>query len=117
MEVPLDVLRTGTWLASTAQGTEVSEGIVLMRRVFGDAVISLCAVVALLLMLVSIDPRVRFQVASTWGGSATSTSVSKDLGEVSTVLLSAIRDNGIDNGPLMIFALAATILVLFMLRT
>jgi hypothetical protein len=33
------------------------------------------------------------------------------------VLLSAIQDRGIDNAPLMIFALAATVLVLFMLRT
>jgi hypothetical protein len=71
---------------------------------------------ALLLMLVAIDPRVRIQVASAWGGS-TSTSVSKDLREISTVLLSAIQDRGIDNAPLMIFALAATVLVLFMLRT
>jgi hypothetical protein len=88
-----------------------------MRRVFGDAVISFCAVLALLLMLVSVDPRVRIQVASLWGGSGTSTSVSKDLGEISTVLLSAIQDHSIDNAPLMIFALAATVLVLFMLRT
>jgi hypothetical protein len=89
----------------------------MRRRVFGDAVISLCAVLALLLMLVSIDPRVRIQVASAWGGSGSSTSVSKDLGEISGVVLSAIQDRGIDNAPLMIFALAATVLVLFMLRT
>jgi len=88
----------------------------MRRRVFGDAVISLCALLALLLMLVAIDPRVRIQVASAWGGSS-STSVSKDLREISTVLLSAIQDRGIDNAPLMIFALAATVLVLFMLRT
>jgi len=88
----------------------------MRRRVLGDAVISLCALLALLLMLVAIDPRVRVQVASAWGGS-TSTSVSKDMGEISTVVLSAIQDRGIDNAPLMIFALAATILVLFMLRT
>jgi hypothetical protein len=88
----------------------------MQRRVFGDAVISLCALLALLLMLVAIDPRVRVQVASAWGGS-TSTSVSKDLREISTVVLSAIQDRGIDNAPLMIFALAATVLVLFMLRT
>ena len=88
----------------------------MRRRVFGDAVISFCALLALLLMLVAIDPRVRVQVASAWGGS-TSTSVSKDLREISTVVLSAIQDRGIDNAPLMIFALVATILVLFMLRT
>ena len=50
----------GTWLAITVYSAGVSEGIVLYAtRVFGDAVISLCAVLALLLMLVSIDPRVR----------------------------------------------------------
>jgi hypothetical protein len=88
----------------------------MRRRVLGDAVISCCALLALLLMLVAIDPRVRVQVASAWGGS-TSTSVSKDMREISTVVLSAIQDRGIDNAPLMIFALAATVLVLFMLRT
>lgn len=88
-----------------------------MRRVFGDAMISLCAVLALLLMLVSVDPRVRYQVTSLWGGSGPATSIGQDLGEVSTVLLSAIQDHGIANAPLMIFALAATVLVLFMLRT
>jgi hypothetical protein len=90
-----------------------------MRRVFGDAVISLCAVLALLLMLVSVDPRVRYQIGSVWGGSDTPsmTSLGKELGEVSTVLLSAVRDHSIANAPLMIFALAATVLVLFMLRT
>jgi hypothetical protein len=88
----------------------------MRRRVLGDAVISFCALLALLLMLVAIDPRVRVQVASAWSGS-TSTSVSKDMREISTVVLSAIQDRGIDNAPLMIFALAATVLVLFMLRT
>jgi hypothetical protein len=90
-----------------------------MRRVFGDAVISLCAVLALLLMLVSVDPRVRYQVSGVWGGSDASpvTSIGQQLGEVSAVVLSAARDQGIDNAPLMIFALAATVLVLFMLRT
>ena len=90
-----------------------------MRRVFGDAVISLCAVLALLLMLVSVDPRVRYQVSGVWGGSDASpvTSIGQQLSEVSSVVLSAARDQGIDNAPLMIFALAATVLVLFMLRT
>jgi hypothetical protein len=90
-----------------------------MRRVFGDAVISLCAVLALLLMLVSVDPRVRYQVSGVWGGSDATpvTSIGQQLGKISTVVLSAARDQGIDNAPLMIFALAATVLVLFMLRT
>jgi hypothetical protein len=88
-----------------------------MPRVFGDAVISISAVLALLLMLVAIDPRVRIQVASVWGGSGTRSSVGQDMAEISTVVMSSIRDHGIDNAPLMVFALAATVLVLFMLRT
>ena len=88
-----------------------------MRRVFGDAVISFGAVLALLVMLVSVDPRVRYQLSSTWNGTGAATSVSKDLVEVSSVLLQALQDHGIANAPLMIFALAATVLVLFMLRT
>jgi hypothetical protein len=35
----------------------------------------------------------------------------------SSVILQALQDHGIANAPLMIFALAATVLVLFMLRT
>ena len=90
-----------------------------MRRVFGDAVISLSAVLALLLMLVSVDPRVRYQVSGLWGGSDASPvrSIGHQLGDVVQVVLSAARDQGIDNAPLMIFALASTVLVLFMLRT
>jgi hypothetical protein len=90
-----------------------------MRRVFGDAMISLCAVLLLLMMLVTIDPRVREQMSDVWrsrGGSAV-TSVSGQVQKVSTVVLSAARDHGVDNAPLMIFALVATVLVLFMLRT
>ena len=88
-----------------------------MRRVFGDAVISLGAVLALLVMLVSVDSRVRYQLTSVWSGGGAATSISKDVAEVSSVLLSALQDTGIANAPLMIFALAATVLVLFMLRT
>jgi hypothetical protein len=90
-----------------------------MRRVFGDAMISLCAVLLLLLMLVTVDPRVREQVSGVWSSSGSSavTSVHSQIREVSTVLVSAARDHSIDNAPLMIFALAATVLVLFMLRT
>jgi hypothetical protein len=90
-----------------------------MRRVFGDAMISLGAVLVLMIALVSIDPRVRDQLSGFWGPSGTYAvaNVSSQLREVSTVALSVARDQGIANAPLMIFALAATVLVLFMLRT
>jgi hypothetical protein len=90
-----------------------------MRRVFGDAMISLCAVLLLLIMLVTIDPRVREQFSNVWvsPGSSAVTSLSSHLRDLSSVVLSVARDHSIDNAPLMIFALAATVLVLFMLRT
>ena len=90
-----------------------------MRRVFGDALISLGALLLLLLMLVTVDPRVREQLSDVWGSSGTSavTSVRHQVREVSSVVMSAAADHSIDNAPLMIFALAATVLVLFMLRT
>ena len=91
-----------------------------MRRVFGDAMISISAVGLLLVMLVSIDPPVREGVAGVWGspgGGYAVASVRSQVREVASVVLSAARDNGIDNAPLMTFALVATVLVLFMLRT
>jgi hypothetical protein len=90
-----------------------------MRRVFGDALISLGAVLLLLMMLVTVDPRVREQLSDVWGSSGTSavSSVRHQVREVSSVVMSAAADHSIDNAPLMIFALAATVLVLFMLRT
>jgi hypothetical protein len=50
-------------------------------------------------------------------GASALTTVSAQVREVSTVVFSAARDTSIANAPLMIFALAATVLVLFMLRT
>ena len=81
--------------------------------------ISLGAVLVLLVTLVSVDPRVRDQLTGVWAapGSSALTTVGSHIREVSTVALSAARDHGIANAPLMIFALAATVLVLFMLRT
>ena len=90
-----------------------------MRRAFGDAMISLGAVLLLVMMLVTIDPRVREQVSGAWGGpgSPRVATISSQMREVTSVVVTAARDHSIDNAPLMIFALAATVLVLFMLRT
>ena len=90
-----------------------------MRRAFGDAMISIGAVLLLLMMLVTVDPRVREQVSGAWGGPGASpvATISSQMREVTSVVLSAARDHGLDNAPLMIFALVATVLVLFMLRT
>jgi hypothetical protein len=89
-----------------------------MRRVFGDAMISLCAVLLLLILLVTVDPRVREELYGVWRpGTPAVASISSHVRELTSVVMTAAADHSIDNAPLMIFALAATVLVLFMLRT
>jgi hypothetical protein len=80
--------------------------------------ISICSVLLLLALLVSVDPRVREQLAGVWTpGASVTTSVGSHVRNITSVVMSAARDHSIDQAPLMIFALAATVLVLFMLRT
>jgi hypothetical protein len=88
-----------------------------MRRAFVDATISISAVALLLMTLVTIDPRVREQVSGLLGGPGPVASISSQMRAATSVVLSAARDHSIDQAPLMIFALVATVLVLFMLRT
>ncbi len=89
-----------------------------MRRAFGDAMISICSVLLLLALLVSVDPRVREQLSAVWTpGAPIAASISSHVRNVTSIVMSAARDHSIDQAPLMIFALAATVLVLFMLRT
>ena len=89
------------------------------RRAVSDALVSAAAVTALLLALVAIDDRVREQIVLRM--SAGPTAQLADLGsrvrDVAAILVIAARDQSIEHAPLMIFALAATVLVLFMLRT
>ena len=91
-----------------------------MRRGINDGLISLAAVVVLLVMLVSIDPRVRDMLRNMVApptGAAGIAGVGTKLGDVSMVMLKAAHDQSVENAPLVVFGVAATILVLFMLRT
>ena len=90
-----------------------------MRRAFGDALISAAALVVLLVGLVVIDDRVRERVLSVIqtgdvsSGFGSATSMASD---VAGVLVMAARDQGLDHAPLAVFVVAATALVLAMLR-
>ena len=101
-----------------ARNLERGPSMARSRRVAIDALVSLSALTALLLALVAIDDRVREQIVLRI--SAGPTAQLADLGsrvrDVAAILAIAARDQSIEHAPLMIFALAGTVLVLFMLR-
>jgi hypothetical protein len=90
-----------------------------MRRPFGDALLSIGALAILLIALVSVDDRVREQVSLRLSArpSVELAAAGERLRDLTSVVFEAARHQSIDHAPLMIFALAASVLVLFMLRT
>ena len=76
-------------------------------------------VVILLLVLIAFDDRVREQVS---GRIATRPSVElatagRQVTDFTSVIATAARDQSLGHAPLLMFTLAAAVLVLFMLRT
>jgi len=91
-----------------------------LPRVFGDAVISVTAVLLLIVMLVSVDDRVRDRVSGLWAGSPHSSELAdtgRQFSGLVTLMYDSVKDQSVAHAPLTIFTLAATVLVVFMLRT
>jgi hypothetical protein len=90
-----------------------------MRRRFGQALMSMAAVGVLFVSLVALDDRVREQLSLRFDDhpSAQLATAGSELRDMTTVVIDAARDQSIEHAPLMIFVLAATVLLLFMLRT
>jgi hypothetical protein len=91
-----------------------------MRRALNDAAISGLALVVLLLALVSVDDRVRGRVGAILGmrpNSAELVGAGKEVSGVVAVVFDAVKDQSVAHAPLVIFAMVAMVLVLFMLRT
>ena len=76
-------------------------------------------VVVLLLVLIAFDDRVRerFSRGVVTDPSGQLSGAERRLGDVTSVIVGAARDQSIQHAPLLIFALASAVLVLFMLRT
>ena len=74
---------------------------------------------AVLLGLAAIDPEVRAYLTGLFSGGAWSEidSTSSRIQEATLLVFRAVRDQSFEHGPLMMFGLAATVLLLFMLRT
>ena len=67
-----------------------------------------------------MDDRVRVQMTRIICGEGTSPEVesyARHVNDVMLTALDAVRDQSMDHAPLTIFALAATVLLLFILRT
>ena len=90
-----------------------------MRRALDNALLSAGAAVILVLILVAIDPNVRTLV---WRQAATPPSVhladtTQRANHIVHILYASVRDQSFANAPMLIFGAAATVLVMFMLRT
>ncbi len=90
------------------------------RLALGETALSIGAVLVLLTVLVSMDGRVRDVIALRGGAGHPVNAVAEAGGrarDLTMVVLEAARDQSIEHAPLVIFTLAATVLVVFMLRT
>ena len=75
-------------------------------------------VIILLLVLVAVDDRVREQLSLRFSNpSMEIANAGYQVRNLTNVIAEAARHQSIEHAPLLIFALAATVLVLFMLRT
>ena len=91
----------------------------IMRRGFREVLMSVGTMAILLLILVAADDRVRDQISRRVVARPTLelASASRQLSDFTGVIISVVRDQSLGHAPLLIFTLAAAVLVLFMLRT
>jgi hypothetical protein len=89
------------------------------RPVVREAVLSAGAVVVLLTALVAMDERVRrvFTLGPNGRPSDEVVEAGGRARELVTLLIDVVRDQSLGHAPLMLFVLAASVLVFFMLRT
>lgn len=91
----------------------------VIRRPFSGALTTAGGLFALLIGLAAIDDRVRDQIGRAFtsrGPTDEITTVGARLNDMALIAAQAVRDQSIEHAPLVIFALAAVILVLLMTR-
>jgi len=88
-----------------------------MKLGFRQGIASAAVFGAVLLMLISVDDRVRDRFDDLVGGSGSVSPWGDRAGDLGHALMSAIRYQSIENAPLLVFAAAGAVLVAFMLRT
>jgi len=91
-----------------------------MRRVFNDAMVSTGALLALVMLLVAVDSRVREQVMLrvAGGGATADVAVAEtQVRDLMAVIADAVHDAVRLHTTLTVFVAVATVLTVFMLRT
>ena len=90
-----------------------------IRRTFNDALISIVALTVLLVVLASVNERVRHEVSLRMNGDRAQTELAgaaANVRHLAGVVIDAARDQTIEHATLAIFVVAAGVLTIFMLR-
>jgi hypothetical protein len=87
-----------------------------MQRSWREALLTVGTLAVLVLILISVDDNVRDQLSmrATTPGVV---SAGRDVRALTTVIAVAVREQSVAHAPLVIFGVAAAVLVIFMLRT
>lgn len=89
-----------------------------ISRSIGETVLSVGALGALLTTIVLMNDRVREQMSLRFSGRTVTDelhSAGVHAHEIADVVMMAARDHGLEHGPVVLFAIAAVVLVVLML--
>ncbi len=87
-----------------------------MKRAIRQSLASVAVFAAVLLVLASVDGRVRERFEELGAGNGWMSLTSR-TGDLRDALMSAARHQSIENAPLVVFAVVGAVLVAFMVRT
>ena len=88
-----------------------------MNRRIRQALASAAVFVAILAALVSVDDRVQERFSELFSGGGSLSPGGDRLGDFAGALTSALRNQSIENAPLLVFAAVGAVLFVFMVRT
>lgn len=88
-----------------------------MRRATVEPLMSALGVLALVGALVVFDPRVRDQVSTIISRDSARATLMTTVADLASAVILSVRDQSLEHAPLVVFGVAAAVLVTFMLRT
>lgn len=88
-----------------------------MKVGFKQAIFSSAIFFVVLVALVSVDARVRDSVGDLFWGSEQVTPLGDRIGDLGDALISAVRQQSIENAPLLVFAAGGAVLFVFMVKS